>query len=62
MLEDVAEEMKHVTHLRSHHLHMIITENLQSWCSSGIGDQMMAFHLISTRCQVRGHYDLDELS
>ncbi|XP_054281472.1 uncharacterized protein LOC128999131 isoform X2 [Macrosteles quadrilineatus] len=51
MLEELSEEMRHLTHLRCHHLHMMITENLQEWTTGGIADQMMAFHLISTRCK-----------
>ncbi|KAG8282112.1 hypothetical protein J6590_043657 [Homalodisca vitripennis] len=59
MLEDLAEEMKRVTHLRSHHLHMFITENLQEWSFSGsIADHSMAFHMLSTRCKKLKHLNL----
>ncbi|XP_069694168.1 F-box/LRR-repeat protein 2-like isoform X5 [Periplaneta americana] len=45
------EEVKHVTHLRRHHLHVLLTPLLTNWSSHGIGDTHAAFRLLSNRCK-----------
>jgi hypothetical protein len=49
------EEAKHVTHLRRHHLHVLLTPLLTNWSSHGIGDILIAFRLLSIRCKVNIH-------
>lgn len=51
LLEDMLEEVKHVTHLRRHHLHVLLTPLLTNWSSHGIGDILIAFRLLSIRCK-----------
>uniref|UniRef100_A0A1B6D6M4 F-box domain-containing protein n=1 Tax=Clastoptera arizonana TaxID=38151 RepID=A0A1B6D6M4_9HEMI len=58
LIADLAEELKHITHLRCHHLHTLITPMLLEWNSDGISDQMMAFHLIKTRCEKLKHLNM----
>ncbi|XP_021933187.1 uncharacterized protein LOC110836377 isoform X3 [Zootermopsis nevadensis] len=45
------EEVKHVTHLRRHHLHILLTPLLTNWSSHGIGDLLTAFRLLAARCK-----------
>lgn len=45
------EEVKHVTHLRRHHLHVLLTPLLKNWSSHGIGDIFIAFRLLAVRCK-----------
>ena len=53
LLEDLLEEVKHVTHVRRHHLHLLLTPFLTNWASShGIGDLLYAFRLLKVRCKV----------
>lgn len=52
LLEDMLEEVKHVRHLRRHHLHVLLTPLLTNWSSHGIGDILIAFRLLSIRCKV----------
>jgi hypothetical protein len=55
LLEDMLEEVKHVTHLRRHHLHVLLTPLLKNWSSHGIGDIFIAFRLLAVRCKVNMH-------
>ncbi|PSN56411.1 hypothetical protein C0J52_09527, partial [Blattella germanica] len=51
LIEDMLEEVKHVTHLRRHHLHVLLTPLLTNWSTHGIGDILVAFRLLKIRCK-----------
>nr|CAD7257529.1 unnamed protein product [Timema shepardi] len=52
LIEDMMEEMKHVTHLRRHHLHLFLTSSLTTWTNHGVGDLSIAFELLKKRCKL----------
>ncbi|KAK7793601.1 hypothetical protein R5R35_011115 [Gryllus longicercus] len=61
LIEDLAEETKHVTHLRKHHLHMFLTPALTTWAAHGVGDMLTAFPLLIARCQNLKRLDISYL-
>ncbi|XP_066995283.1 uncharacterized protein [Anabrus simplex] len=61
LLDDLAEEMKHVTYLRKHHLHLFLTPPMTTWTGHGVADLLIAFPLLITRCKKLKRLDISYL-
>ncbi|KAG8227677.1 hypothetical protein J437_LFUL006988, partial [Ladona fulva] len=51
LVEELAEEVKHIVHLRRHHLHALLIPNTTCWSSYGVGDIQAAIKMLSERCK-----------
>lgn len=51
LVEELGEEVKHITYLRRHHLHALLSSKTVSWSSYGVGDLLVALNLLPSRCK-----------
>ena len=48
----MGEELKHLTHLRKQHLHLLTTPRVSCWSLHGVGDQRVGLEFLASRCKV----------
>ncbi|KAK3909480.1 F-box/LRR-repeat protein 2 [Frankliniella fusca] len=61
LVEEMSEEMKHVTHLRRHHLHLLTTPRVTSWTLHGVADQRLGLDFLAARSKNLKHLNLSYL-
>lgn len=52
LVEEMSEELKHLTHLRRQHLHLLTTPRVSCWTLQGVADQLTGLQFLASRCKV----------
>lgn len=61
LVEEMSREMKHVTHLRRQHLHLLTTARVTSWTLEGVADTGVGLDFLASRCHNLKHLNLSFL-
>lgn len=61
LVEEMSDELKHLTHLRRHHLHLLTTPRVACWSLHGVADQRAGLDFLASRCKNLKHLNLSYL-